>query len=291
MGEWLLIAVIGALITALIMWSYERSLLPGGRVEHARAMAMVVLSCASASATAVLSRLRTKSAWLIVFATIGTSVALVQIPWFAGHLSLDPLHRDDWVIAACGGLLSVAGPVILSDEVTRLAGLWKKALAFLAPRRDTSPESPRVDTKVSTPPLTRYAWLSVLAAVTTIAMKSAAYYFTGSVALLSDAAESLVNLVGAGLAVVVLGVAARPADERHPFGHGKAEYFSSGFTGALILVAASGILWAAADRLMHPHPLADLDVGMVMAAAATFVNFAVAQVLLRAGRRYDSITL
>src|SRR5690606_38660791 len=119
-GEWFQIAMIGALITALILWTYDRSLLPGGNVEHARAMAMVALTCASAAATAVLSRLRTKSAWLMVVATVGSSLVLVQTPWLASHLSLQPLHRDDWLIAMFGGLLSVAGPLVLYDAARRL---------------------------------------------------------------------------------------------------------------------------------------------------------------------------
>ncbi|RYU58194.1 cation transporter [Methylolobus aquaticus] len=139
--------------------------------------------------------------------------------------------------------------------------------------------------------LTRYAWLSVLAAVATMALKTGAYLLTGSVALLSDAAESVVNLAGAGFAVVVLTVAARPADETHPFGHGRAEYFSSGFTGALILVAAFGIFWTAIERLLQPRALAALDIGLAIAIVATLINFFVARVLLGAGGRHDSITL
>jgi cation diffusion facilitator family transporter len=224
-------------------------------------------------------------------ATIGTSVSLVQIPWFAEHLSLAPLHRDDWVIAVCGGFLSVAGPVILFGALARLTRLSKTAFALFRSRRAAAADSRTVEGTVSTPPLTRYAWLSILAAVVTMAMKAAAYLLTGSVALLSDAAESVVNLVSAAFALIILGVASRPADETHPFGHGRAEYFSSGFEGALILVAASGIFWTAWGRLMHPQPLGELDVGMVVASIAALVNFLVARILLNAGRRYHSITL
>jgi Ca2+-transporting ATPase len=144
---------------------------------------------------------------------------------------------------------------------------------------------------MSTPSLTRYAWLSVFAAVLTIGLKTQAYFITGSVGLLSDAAESLVNLAAAVFALLMLSLAARPADAGHPFGHGKAEYFASGFEGALILVAAAGITWAAWERLMHPQPLAKLDIGMGISAGAAALNLAVALVLLRAGRRYGSITL
>lgn len=144
----------------------------------------------------------------------------------------------------------------------------------------------------ATPPsLARFAWLSILAAILTIGLKAQAYRMTGSVGLLSDAAESLVNLVAAIVALTMLGFAARPADSHHPFGHGKAEYFSSGFEGALILVAAGGIAWAAWERLWHPQPLVQLDIGIAVSAAAGFINLAVARVLLRAGREYGSITL
>lgn len=141
------------------------------------------------------------------------------------------------------------------------------------------------------PPLTRYAWLSVAAAVLTIALKSWAYLITGSVGLLSDAAESLVNLAAASVALAMLWFAARPADAGHPFGHGKAEYFASGFEGTLILVAAGGIAWAAFERLRHPQPLAEINIGMVISAGAGLINLAVALLLLRAGRRHGSITL
>lgn len=111
--EWCMIALAGAAITALIMWSYERSLVPGRNVEHARAMAMVTLICASASITALLSRLRTKSAWFMTIATLALSLPLVQMPELAAYLHLQPLHGDDWQIAAAGGLLAVALPVLL----------------------------------------------------------------------------------------------------------------------------------------------------------------------------------
>lgn len=144
---------------------------------------------------------------------------------------------------------------------------------------------------MATPALTRFAWLSIGAALTTIALKTEAYRRTGSVGLLSDAAESLVNLVAAVVALLMLSFAARPADHRHPFGHGKAEYFASGFEGALILVAATGIAVAAWDRWRHPQPLAELDLGMAISAGAAGINLAVALILLRAGRQYGSITL
>lgn len=144
----------------------------------------------------------------------------------------------------------------------------------------------------TTPPaLTRYAWASIAAAVLTIVLKFLAYRVTGSVGLLSDAAESLVNLAAALVALWMLGLAARPADTGHPFGHGKAEYFASGLEGALILVAAGGIAWAAWERWEHPQALAELDIGMALSASAALVNLATGLLLLRAGRQYGSITL
>lgn len=139
--------------------------------------------------------------------------------------------------------------------------------------------------------LTRYAWISIGAALVTIGLKTTAWWVTGSVGLLSDALESLVNLAGGILALAMLTIAARPADENHAYGHGKAEYFSSGVEGALILVAAVSIAVAAVPRLWTPRPLDQLGLGVATAVAASVVNLAVALLLLRAGRRYQSITL
>ena len=135
--------------------------------------------------------------------------------------------------------------------------------------------------------------LSILAAIVTLAIKGAAYYFTNSVSLLSDALESLVNLQAALIALVCLWYAKVPVDSTHTYGHEKIEYFSSGLEGMLILVAAGGIAWYAVDRLVGPHIL-DVDSlgpGTILALAATIINFIVAQVLLRAGRAHDSIVL
>jgi cation diffusion facilitator family transporter len=139
--------------------------------------------------------------------------------------------------------------------------------------------------------LTRFAWLSIGAAVVTIALKAGAYLLTGSVGLLSDALESSVNLVGALVGLAMLTIAARPADEEHAYGHGKAEYFSSGVTGALILAAAISIGVAAVQRLLSPRPLEQLGVGLLISVVAALVNLAVALVLLKAGRRHRSATL
>lgn len=139
--------------------------------------------------------------------------------------------------------------------------------------------------------LTRYAWLSVAAAVVVIALKIAAYLMTQSVGLLSDAIESLVNLAGAGMALWMLHVAARPPDTEFNFGYSKAEYFSSAVEGALIVAAAGSIAYAAIVRLMHPAPIDQAGVGIAISAVATAINFAVARVLMRTGRKHQSITL
>ena len=139
--------------------------------------------------------------------------------------------------------------------------------------------------------LTRFAWLSIAAAVVTIALKTTAYALTGSVGLLSDAVESLVNLAGGIMALLMLKVAARPADDDHAYGHSKAEYFSSGVEGTLILLAAASIGYTAVLRLLHPKPLDQVGIGLAVSVCASLVNFAVALVILRAGRRRNSITL
>ena len=139
--------------------------------------------------------------------------------------------------------------------------------------------------------LTRYAWLSVAAALVTIGLKLAAYFLTDSVGLLSDALESLVNLVAALLALIMLTIAARPPDALHAYGHGKAEYFSSAIEGVLILIAAVSIIWTAVPRLISPKPLEQVGLGLTVSTLASAINFGVAQVLKRAGRKHRSITL
>jgi cation diffusion facilitator family transporter len=139
--------------------------------------------------------------------------------------------------------------------------------------------------------LTRFAWLSIAAAVTTIILKAGAYFLTASVGLLSDAIESLVNLAGAIMALGMLTIAARPADENHVYGHSKAEYFASVTEGILILGAAIGIISAAANRLIHPRELEQLGVGLAVSIAASIVNFIVSRILLREGKNRRSITL
>ena len=139
--------------------------------------------------------------------------------------------------------------------------------------------------------LTRLVWLSISAALATIMLKTVAWLLTGSVGLLSDAAESVVNLAAALFALVVVRWAARPADEEHAYGHEKADYLSAGVEGALILVAAVTIAYAAVGRLLEPEALSDVGVGLGVSAAAALINLAVARLLVREGRRQRSLVL
>jgi cation diffusion facilitator family transporter len=139
--------------------------------------------------------------------------------------------------------------------------------------------------------LTRFAWLSIFAAVATIGLKTGAYWLTGSVGLLSDALESLINLAAAVIALLLLKLAARPPDEEHAFGHDKAEYFAGGIEGTLIVLAAVGIGWTATARLFAPQPIEQVNLGLIISTAATTINLVVGQILIRAGRRHRSITL
>jgi cation diffusion facilitator family transporter len=141
------------------------------------------------------------------------------------------------------------------------------------------------------PSLTRFAWLSIGAALLTMAIKAAAYLLTGSVGLLSDAVESIVNLVGAVIALTMLTIAARPADEEHSYGHSKAEYFSSGIEGTLILIAALTIAGTGIQRLITPKPIEQIGLGLAISAAASAINLVVGLVLMQAGKRSKSITL
>ena len=155
---------------------------------------------------------------------------------------------------------------------------------------------PRHDRGVSSrysPPkdLSRYAWLSIGAALATIALKGAAAWLTGSVGLLSDAAESVVNLIAAVVALIVLKIAAKPADADHQFGHSKAEYFSAVVEGVMIFVAAAVIIISAIERLIDPQMPEQLGVGLAVSVLASLLNGAVAWVLYRAGRRERSMTL
>lgn len=139
--------------------------------------------------------------------------------------------------------------------------------------------------------LTKYAWLAIAAAIATIALKAGAWLLTGSVGLLSDAAESVVNLVAAVVALVALRIAARPADKSHNFGHSKAEHFSAAIEGVMIFVAATVILVSSVERFLNPQPLENLGIGLVVSAVATVLNGVVAVILMRAGRRHRSAVL
>ena len=139
--------------------------------------------------------------------------------------------------------------------------------------------------------LERYAWLSIAAALATITLKTLAWWLTGSVGLLSDALESIVNLVAAVLALTMLRVAASPPDAQHPYGFSKAEYFAAGIEGALIVLAAAGILASAIPRLIEPQPLQAPLLGLALSAAASGINLGVGMLLIRVGRREHSIAL
>jgi cation diffusion facilitator family transporter len=139
--------------------------------------------------------------------------------------------------------------------------------------------------------LTRFVFLSIAAAVATIALKAAAWLLTGSVGFLSDAAESIVNVVGALVALIAVRVSVRPPDDDHAYGHEKAEYLSAGAEGALILAAAVGIAWVAVARLLDPQPLSDVGVGVAVSAVAAGLNLIVATLLIRVGHEQRSITL
>jgi len=147
------------------------------------------------------------------------------------------------------------------------------------------------ESKGSSPGLTKFAWLSIAAALVTITLKSEAYVLTGSVGLLSDAAESLVNLVAAVVALIALHVAARPPDDNHNFGHGKAEYFSAGIEGLMIFVAAAFILFTSVQRFLHPAELESVGLGLAISTVASMVNGAVGVLLLRVGAAHRSVTL
>ena len=134
-------------------------------------------------------------------------------------------------------------------------------------------------------------WASVVVAIITIVMKTLAWYITDSVGLLSDAMESFVNLASAIFALVMVTVAQQPADEEHPYGHHKAEYFSSGFEGVLIMAAAAAIIWASAHRIFDPQPVEDLGWGLALSIASSALNGFLAWVMFGAAKVHRSIAL
>lgn len=139
--------------------------------------------------------------------------------------------------------------------------------------------------------LTAYIWLSISAAVTTILLKTGAWYLTDSVGLLSDAIESIINLMAAFMAMAMLKISSLPPDKNHKFGHDKAEYFSSFLEGVLIMAAAAGIAYTAFERFLNPRPIEKFGAGLTVSVVATLINFTVARILLKAGIKYRSITL
>ncbi len=140
-------------------------------------------------------------------------------------------------------------------------------------------------------PTIRLACGSIAVGVLVLALKAAAWALTGSAALFSDAAETVVNVAASSIALVALYFAAKPADANHPYGHDKAEFFSAVVEGALIVVAALVILRHAWLTWLHPRPLAQPAIGLALNAVATLCNVAWATVLLRAGRRLRSPAL
>ncbi|MBL9025068.1 MAG: cation transporter [Myxococcales bacterium] len=146
-------------------------------------------------------------------------------------------------------------------------------------------------TATQTRSLVRFAWLSIAAALSTIVIKTGAWLLTDSVGLLSDALESIVNLVAAVVALFAIRIAEAPADEEHAHGHEKIEYFSSGFEGAMIFAAATAIIITAVERLREPKPISELGLGLAVSTGASIINLVVGRVLIAAGKKHNSIVL
>jgi cation diffusion facilitator family transporter len=144
---------------------------------------------------------------------------------------------------------------------------------------------------MATSSLRKFVYLSIVAALLTISIKLIAYLLTNSVGLLSDALESCVNLIAAVVALIMLRLAEKPPDEQHGFGHNKAEYFSSAIEGGLIVLAAVSIIWSAIPRLLHPKPLENVGIGLLMAVGASLINLIVSIILIKNGKKHNSITL
>lgn len=139
--------------------------------------------------------------------------------------------------------------------------------------------------------LKKFIYLAIAAAIATISLKMLAYFLTGSVGLFSDALESVVNLIAAVVALFMITLAEKPADEEHAYGHHKAEYFSSAIEGGLIVLAAFSIIWSAIPRIIHPQPLENIGIGLLVAIGASVINLVVGLVLIKNGRKNHSITL
>ncbi len=144
---------------------------------------------------------------------------------------------------------------------------------------------------MQTKSLKKFVYLAIAAAVATITLKMLAYFLTGSVGLFSDALESVVNLIAAVIALFMITLAEKPADKEHAYGHHKAEYFSSAIEGGLIVLAAFSIIWSAVPRILHPQPIENVGIGLLVAIGASAINLAVGLVLIKNGRKNYSITL
>ena len=144
---------------------------------------------------------------------------------------------------------------------------------------------------MGSPSLKKFIYISIAAAILTISLKLIAYLLTNSVGLLSDTLESCVNLVAAVVALIMIRIAEKPPDEEHEFGHNKAEYFSSAVEGGLIVLAAFSIIWSAIPRIIHPQPLENIGVGLLVAVGASLINLAASRILVKNGKKYNSITL
>jgi len=144
---------------------------------------------------------------------------------------------------------------------------------------------------MGSPSLKKFIYISIAAAILTISLKLIAYLLTNSVGLLSDAMESCVNLVAAVVALIMIRIAEKPPDEEHGFGHNKAEYFSSAVEGGLIVLAAFSIIGSAVPRIIHPQPLENIGVGILVAVGASLINLAASNILVKNGKKYNSITL
>lgn len=142
-----------------------------------------------------------------------------------------------------------------------------------------------------TPSLKKFLYISIAAAILTISLKLIAYLLTNSVGILSDALESGVNLVAAVVALIMIRIAEKPPDQEHEFGHNKAEYFSSAVEGGLIVLAAFSIIWSALPRIISPQPLENVGMGLLVAVGASLINLAASNILIKNGKKYNSITL
>ena len=238
-----------------------------------------------ASSLTVRSVIGNRAVWVAIGILLVLQMAFTYAPPMQAMFDTTSIPLESWkrILAFSLFLFLV---VELEKGVVRVVLARRKQL-LAKPQLETAKKVP----KKAKSSLTGYAWLSIAAAIVTIGLKTWAWWLTGSVGLLSDAMESVVNLVAAIMALAMLSLAAQPPDDQHHYGHGKAEYFSSGLEGALILVAAIGIGMAAYDRLMHPQPLQSLGFGLAVSTIAALVNLAVSMVLLKASRRHNSITL